>query len=62
VLANVLTKTGYDVTKEYYINDAGGQISVLCKSAFLRYKQALGEDIGEIPEGLYRILFREKVA
>lgn len=53
VIANILQKSGYDVTKEYYINDAGVQINVLCESSFLRYKQALGVDIGEIPEGLY---------
>ena len=44
---------GYDVTREYYINDAGAQVDVLARSAFLRYREALGEDIGEIPEGLY---------
>lgn len=52
-LANLLQKAGYDVCREYYINDAGGQIGVLAESAFLRYREALGEDIGEIPEGLY---------
>ncbi|PST24675.1 arginine--tRNA ligase [Mesorhizobium plurifarium] len=52
-LANLLAFAGYDVTKEYYINDAGSQIDVLARSAFLRYRQALGEDIGEIPPGLY---------
>lgn len=52
-LALLLQKSGYDVTKEYYINDAGSQIDVLARSAFLRYKEALGEDIGEIPQGLY---------
>ncbi|MEQ8745450.1 arginine--tRNA ligase [Pyruvatibacter sp.] len=52
-LANLLDKAGFAVTREYYINDAGGQIDVLAKSAFLRYREALGEDIGEIPEGLY---------
>ena len=41
------------MTREYYINDAGGQVDVLAKSAFLRYREALGEDIGAIPEGLY---------
>lgn len=51
-LARLLAKAGFDVTKEYYINDAGGQIDVLAKSAFLRYREALGETI-EIPEGLY---------
>jgi len=52
-LARLLAKAGYDVTKEYYINDAGGQVDVLARSAFLRYREALGEDIGEIPAGLY---------
>ncbi|RVJ79726.1 arginine--tRNA ligase [Sinorhizobium medicae] len=52
-LANLLAFSGFDVTKEYYINDAGSQIEVLARSAFLRYRQALGEDIGEIPAGLY---------
>ncbi|MCX5515139.1 arginine--tRNA ligase [Kaistia algarum] len=52
-LASLLSAAGYDVTKEYYINDAGGQVDVLARSAFLRYREALGEDIGAIPEGLY---------
>lgn len=52
-LARLLAKAGYDVTKEYYINDAGSQVDVLARSAFLRYREALGEDIGEIPAGLY---------
>ncbi|NUS67524.1 MAG: arginine--tRNA ligase [Ensifer adhaerens] len=52
-LANLLAFSGYEVTKEYYINDAGSQIDVLARSAFLRYRQALGEEIGEIPPGLY---------
>ncbi len=52
-LANLLIKAGYDVTREYYINDAGGQIDKLADSAYLRYRQALGEAITEIPEGLY---------
>ncbi|MEM1375781.1 MAG: arginine--tRNA ligase [Pseudomonadota bacterium] len=52
-LANLLDFAGYDVTKEYYINDAGSQIDVLARSALLRYREALGEDIGTIPEGLY---------
>ena len=53
VLANLLQFAGFDVTREYYINDAGGQVDVLAKSAFLRYREALGDDIGPIPEGLY---------
>ncbi len=52
-LASLMDFAGYDVTREYYINDAGGQIDVLARSAWLRYRQALGDDIGEIPEGLY---------
>jgi arginyl-tRNA synthetase len=52
-LANLLQFAGFDVTREYYINDAGGQVNVLARSAFLRYCEALGEDIGDIPEGLY---------
>ncbi|MTI15856.1 arginine--tRNA ligase [Rhodobacteraceae bacterium RKSG542] len=52
-LANLLAFAGYDVTREYYINDAGSQIDTLARSVFLRYREALGENIGEIPEGLY---------
>jgi arginyl-tRNA synthetase len=52
-LANLLAFTGYAVTREYYINDAGAQVDVLARSAFLRYREALGEDIGPIPEGFY---------
>src|SRR6187200_2700937 len=52
-LCGLLQFAGYDVTREYYINDAGAQVDVLARSAFLRYREALGESIGEIPEGLY---------
>ncbi len=52
-LASVLEYAGHQVTREYYINDAGGQVDVLARSAHLRYREALGEDIGEVPEGLY---------
>jgi len=52
-LANLLAFTGHGVTREYYINDAGSQIDVLADSVFLRYREALGENIGEIPAGLY---------
>jgi arginyl-tRNA synthetase len=52
-LASLLSTAGYDVTREYYINDAGAQVDVLARSAFLRYREALGEAIGAIPEGLY---------
>lgn len=52
-LANLLQKAGYDVTREYYFNDAGTQVDVLARSTYLRYREALGEAIGEVPEGLY---------
>ena len=52
-LANLLAFAGYDVTKEYYINDAGVQVEVLARSVMLRYREALGEEVGEIPAGLY---------
>jgi arginyl-tRNA synthetase len=52
-LVSLLIFAGYDVTREYYINDAGAQVDVLARSAFLRYREALGENIGKIPEGLY---------
>jgi arginyl-tRNA synthetase len=51
-LANLLSFAGHDVTREYYINDAGAQVDVLARSAFLRYREALGETI-TIPDGLY---------
>lgn len=51
-LANLLAFTGHKVTREYYINDAGAQVDVLARSAYLRYREALGENI-TIPEGLY---------
>jgi len=52
-LAKLLEFTGYQATREYYVNDAGAQVDVLARSAFLRYREALGEIIGGIPEGLY---------
>jgi arginyl-tRNA synthetase len=52
-LCSLLQFAGRDVVREYYINDAGAQVDVLARSAFLRYREALGEDIGTIPEGLY---------
>ena len=52
-LANLLAYAGYRVTREYYVNDAGAQVDVLARSAYLRYREALGESIGAIPEGLY---------
>jgi arginyl-tRNA synthetase len=54
VLASLLAKTGHAVTREYYINDAGAQVNVLARSAYLRYREALGEDIGAIPETRWR--------
>jgi arginyl-tRNA synthetase len=52
-LASLLAFTGFKVTREYYVNDAGAQVDVLARSVYLRYREALGEDIGTIPEGLY---------
>ena len=52
-LASLLEWSGYDVYREYYVNDAGGQVTTLARSAYLRYCEALGDDIGAIPEGLY---------
>jgi arginyl-tRNA synthetase len=52
-LARVLEAAGFRVTKEYYVNDAGAQVDTLARSLHLRYREKLGEDIGEIPEGLY---------
>jgi arginyl-tRNA synthetase len=52
-LASLLAYAGYKVTREYYINDAGAQVDKLGHSAYLRYLEALGETIGEIPPGLY---------
>src|SRR6202163_43473 len=52
-LVSLLIFAGHNVTREYYVNDAGAQVDVLARSAYLRYREALGENIGEIPEGLY---------
>jgi len=52
-LANLLDFTGFAVTREYYVNDAGAQVDALARSVYLRYREALGKTIGEIPEGLY---------
>ncbi len=52
-LARILEAAGFRVTKEYYVNDAGAQVDTLARSLHLRYREALGEEIGEIPEGLY---------
>ena len=61
-LANLLAFVGYDVVREYYFNDAGGQVDVLAKSVFMRYREALGEQIGEIPSGLYPAAYLIPVA
>lgn len=52
-LAGLMEYAGYKVTREYYVNDAGGQVDTLARSVHLRYREALGHDIGSIPEGLY---------
>ena len=52
-LARLLEAAGFRVTKEYYVNDAGAQVDTLAKSVHLRYREALGEDIGDVPEGMY---------
>lgn len=61
-LCRLLTKAGYDVTREYYMNDAGTQIDVLAKTTHLRYREALGEAIGTIPEGFYPGEYLKEVA
>mgnify|MGYP001159913778 FL=1 len=53
VLASILEKAGYDVTREFYVNDAGTQVDQLARSVYLRYCEACGEAIGDLPEGLY---------
>lgn len=52
-LASLLEYSGHKVVREYYVNDAGGQVDVLARSAHLRYREALGADVGGVPEGLY---------
>ena len=52
-LANLLEAAGWEVVREYYVNDAGAQVDTLARSAYLRYREALGEDVGAVPEGLY---------
>jgi arginyl-tRNA synthetase len=61
-LASLLEKAGYDVTREYYFNDAGTQVDVLARTTHLRYREALGENIGDIPEGLYPGEYMKDVA
>ncbi|TAN47267.1 MAG: arginine--tRNA ligase, partial [Rhodospirillales bacterium] len=56
-LAALLEKAGFEVCREYYINDAGAQVDVLARSIHLRYREALGDEIGPIPEGLYPGLY-----
>src|SRR5439155_18160138 len=52
-LATLLAKAGFAVHREYYINDAGAQVDALARSVHLRYREALGDKIGAIPDGLY---------
>ncbi|MBS0255899.1 MAG: arginine--tRNA ligase [Proteobacteria bacterium] len=52
-LAALLEFAGHKVVREYYVNDAGAQVAVLARSAHVRYREALGQAVGEIPEGLY---------
>src|SRR4029077_7481772 len=52
-LARLLSKAGFSVAREYYINDAGAQVDILARSTHLRYREALGEVVGPIPEGFY---------
>ena len=60
-LSNLLEKVGYSVTREYYVNDAGAQVDILARSTHLRYLEALGKDIGEMPEGFYPGNYLRKV-
>ena len=60
-LAGLMAFCGWNVTREYYINDAGGQVDVLARSTYLRYCEALGRDIGAIPAGLYPGLYLKDV-
>jgi len=52
-LAGLLSKAGFRVSREYYVNDAGAQVDILARSTYLRYREALGEAVGAIPEGYY---------
>jgi len=52
-LSSLLEKAGYGVKREYYINDAGAQVEALARSVHVRYREALGEDVGDMPDGLY---------
>ncbi len=53
VLANLLNAVGYDVTKEYYINDAGNQVNCLARSVYHRYSELLGQQVGDLPDNCY---------
>ena len=61
-LARLLMKTGYEVCKEYYINDAGSQVDILGQSTFLRYQEILGDDAIVIPEGHYPGAYLKDIA
>ncbi|WP_420405047.1 arginine--tRNA ligase [Nisaea sp.] len=61
-LASLLAKAGFEVLREYYINDAGAQVDTVGRSTYLRYREALGEEIGAIPEGLYPGEYLKEVA
>ncbi len=61
-LSSLLKKAGFDVTKEYYFNDAGSQVDVLARTTHLRYREFLGENIGDIPEGFYPGEYLKEVA
>jgi len=61
-LASILERVGYGVTREYYVNDAGAQVETLARSLHLRYREVLGEDIGEMPEGFYPGLYLVRTA
>src|SRR5947207_8623784 len=52
-LAGLLSKAGFRVSREYYVNDAGAQVDILARSTYLRYREALGEAVGPLPEGYY---------
>lgn len=61
-LARLLKKTGYEVCKEYYINDAGSQVNILAQSTFLRYQEVLGDDSIVIPDGHYPGIYLKDIA
>ena len=61
-LARLLMKTGYEVCKEYYINDAGSQIDILGQSTYLRYQEVLGNDSIVIPDGHYPGAYLKEIA